>query len=80
MVFLGLGWTRDSSLNVLVALHHILGVDQWDYLRVITLIHRRYVVYRPRHLAPIIIHVSVRSTRARGMNVRLVASPTLGEG
>ncbi len=35
---------------------------------------------RSRHLAHIIIHVSVRSIGAGGMNDRLAASLALGEG
>ncbi len=80
MVVLGLGWTRDGDLNVLAMLYHMLSECQCYYLRVITLIHCRHVVQHSRHLVPIIIHDSVRGIGAGGMNDRLSASLTLGEG
>ena len=80
MVFWNLVWECDVSLNVLVTLQSMLGEGQWDYLRVISLVHRRHVMRRSRHLANITVHISVRSIGARGMNDRLLASLALGEG
>ncbi len=50
MVYLGRACPSGDWMNVLAVFHHVLSEGYCSYLRVITIIHRRYMVLHPRHL------------------------------